>query len=364
MRRPLSGPFLNNAGLSCGMDALGRNTWVGVPRRVCDRSQVGKAKMSTAVSPKIGTRVAPRAGARRTLSKMLSLWQLYLLISVPTAFLIIFNYVPMVGVQVAFRDYGPLQGIWGSPWIGAREFTQFFQSPYFWPVIQNTLTLGVYSLVVGTPATIILALLLNEVKHAWFKKTVQTVTFLPYFISTVVLIGMVNILLSPSSGFLAQVANALGNHHPPDLLGNPDAFASIYVWSGVWQATGYGAVIYLAALASVSPTLYEAATIDGASRWRRIMHIDLPALAPTIVVLMILAAGNIMAVGFEKVFIMQNPLNLSTSEVITTYVYKLGLINDDFSFSSAVGLFNSGINFVLILIVNLVARRVSNTSLF
>ncbi len=313
---------------------------------------------------KTGARVVPRTGARGTVKKMANSWQLYLLIALPTTFLIIFNYIPMIWVQVAFRNYNPLQGVWGSPWIGAQEFTQFFQSPYFWPVIQNTLVLGVYTLVVGTPATIILALLLNEVKHMWFKKTVQTVTFLPYFISTVVLIGMLNIFLAPSAGFYGQAASFLGNQNPPDLLGNPGAFASIYVWSGIWQATGYGAVIYLAALASVNPSLYEAARIDGASRWRLMIHIDLPALRPTIVVLAILSAGSIMAVGFEKVYLMQNPLNLSASEVINTYVYKIGLVNADFSFSSAVGLFNSTVNFVLILLVNFVARRVSDTSLF
>ena len=316
------------------------------------------------IAARTGARVAPRTGARQTIKKMRDVWQLYLLIAIPTAFLIVFNYVPMVWVQVAFRDYNPLQGVWGSPWIGAREFIQFFQSPYFWPVIRNTLTVGLYSLAVGTPATIILALLLNEVKHAWFKKLVQTVTFLPYFISVVVMVGMLDIFLDPSSGFYGQVAALLGNHHPPDLLASPGAFPSIYVWSGVWQETGYGAVIYLAALASVDPTLYEAATIDGASRWRRMLAIDLPALRPTIVVLAILAAGNVMAVGFEKVYLLQNPLNLSTSEVINTYVYKIGLINDDFSFSSAIGLFNSTVNLVLILIVNFVARRVSETSLF
>lgn len=320
--------------------------------------------MTVAVSEQTRVRMSPRTGARRTIKKIAHLWQLYLLISVPTAFLIIFNYVPMVGVQIAFRSYSPLQGIWGSPWIGTQEFTQFFQSPYFWPVIQNTLVLGLYSLAVGTPATIILALLLNEVKHGWLKKLVQTTTFVPYFISTVVLIGMLDIFLSPSSGFYSQIAGLFGNQHPPDLIGNPNPFASIYVWSGVWQTTGYGAVIYLAALASVSPDQYEAAKIDGASRFKRMMNIDLPALRPTIVVLLILAVGNVMAVGFEKVFIMQNPLNLSTSEVINTYTYKIGLVNDDFSFSSAVGLFNSSINCVLILIVNFVARRVSDMSLF
>jgi putative aldouronate transport system permease protein len=320
--------------------------------------------MNITIAPRTRLSQRPRTGTRRLAGKMLSQWQLYLLISVPTAFLIVFNYLPMVGAQLAFRDYSPLQGIWGSPWIGTQEFTTFFASPYFWPVIKNTLVLGLYSLLAGTPAAIILALLLNEVKHGWFKRFTQTVTFFPYFISVVVLVGMMNILLSPTIGVLAQVYALFGVHNPPDLLGDPNAFASLYAWSGVWQTTGWSAVIYLAALATVDPSLYEAAQIDGASRLQRMLHIDLAAIRPTIVVLVILAAGSVMAVGFEKVYLMQNPLNLSTSEVINTYVYKIGLLNDDFSFSSAVGLFNSAINFVLILVVNLVARRVSDTSLF
>lgn len=320
--------------------------------------------MSFVTAPRTSAQPLAQTGTRRLARRIVDLWQLYLLIALPTAFLIVFNYVPMVGAQLAFRDYSPLQGIWGSPWIGIQEFSSFFSSPYFWPVIKNTLVLGLYSLLIGTPAAIILALLLNEVKHGWFKKFTQTVTFLPYFISVVVLIGMLNIILSPSIGILAQILSLFGNHAAPDLLGDPNAFASLYVWSGVWQTTGWSAVIYLAALSTVDPALYEAAQIDGAARWQRMLAIDLAAIRPTIVILVILAAGNVMTVGFEKVYLMQNPLNLSTSEVINTYVYKIGLLNDDFSFSSAVGLFNSVINFVLIVVVNLVARRISNISLF
>jgi putative aldouronate transport system permease protein len=311
----------------------------------------------------LGQPTAPRRSARRLLRTVGSLWQLYLLVSVPTAFLIVFNYLPMVGAQVAFRDWNPLAGIWGSPWIGTQEFSSFFSSPFFWPIIQNTLVLGLYSLLVSTPATILLALFLNEVKHGWYKKLVQTATFVPYFISVVVLIGTMDLLLNPDVGLVSQFFGLFGRH-APDLLGDPSAFPSLYVWSGIWQFTGWGAVIYLAALSNVSPSLYEAAMIDGASRWQRTLHIDWPAIKPTVIVLTILAAGNVMAVGFEKVYIMQNPLNLGTSEVINTYVYKIGLVNDDFSFSAAVGLFNSTINFALILAVNFVARWVSDTSLF
>jgi putative aldouronate transport system permease protein len=290
-------------------------------------------------------------------------WQLYLVIALPTAFLITFNYIPMVGVQIAFRDYNPIGGMWGSPWIGWQEFQFFVQSPYFWPLIQNTLTLSLYALVVGTPATVILALALNEVKHAAFKRVVQMVTYAPYFISTVVLVGMMEIILSPTNGLLNQLTAVVGVH-PPDLLGSPTAFPSLYVWSGVWQETGYGAVIYLAALANVNLELYEAARIDGASRWQKVRYVDFPAIRPTVIILTILAVGNLMGVGFEKVYLLQTPLNLSSSEIIATYVYKNGLLDANYSFAAAVGLFNSVVNFLLILIVNFIAKRVSNTSLF
>lgn len=309
------------------------------------------------------TRTASKSTRHRTLARIRRHWQLYLVIAVPTAFLVTFNYIPMAGVQIAFRDYNPIGGIWGSPWIGLQEFEFFFQSPYFWPLIQNTLTLSLYALLVGTPATIILALALNEVKHAAFKRTVQMVTYAPYFISTVVLVGMMFIILAPSGGLVGQITGLFGAK-APNLLASPDAFPSLYVWSGVWQETGYGAVIYLAALSTVNLELYEAARIDGASRWQKIIHIDLQALKPTVIILTILSVGNLLGVGFEKVYLLQNPLNLSTSEIIATYVYKNGLLDANYTFAAAVGLFNSVINFILILIVNFVARRISETSLF
>lgn len=290
-------------------------------------------------------------------------WQLYLLLLLPTAFLIVFNYVPMAGAQIAFRNYDPLQGIWGSPWIGLQEFDFFVQSPYFWQLIRNTLVLGVYSLLVGTPATIILALMLNEVKHAWFKKTVQMVTYLPYFISIVVMVAIIQIVLSPSTGLLGSISHVLGVT-APNWLGMPGAFPSIYVWSGVWQGTGFGAVIYLAALSNVNVELYDAARIDGASRWQRIVHIDFQAIKPTIVILFILSMGSVLGVGFEKDYLLQNDLNLSTSQIISTYTYQVGLLDANFSYAGVVGLFNSTVGFVLILASNAVARYVSGTSLF
>jgi putative aldouronate transport system permease protein len=306
-----------------------------------------------------------RLRKRSAVSKLARHWQLYILIAAPTAFLLIFNYWPMIGVQLAFRAYNPRLGMWGSPWVGMQEMNLWLQSPYFWPVLQNTLVIGVYSLIVGTCTSIVLALALNEAKHRWFKSTIQTVTYVPYFVSVVVLVGMMQLLFATSDSPWARLYGALGVHPSPDLFGNPNAFASLFVWSGVWQATGYGAVIYLAALSSVNPDLYDAARIDGASRLQRMLNIDWQAIRPTVIVLVILAVGGLLnAASFEKAYLLQNPLNLSTSEVISTYVYKIGLLNGDFSFAAAVGLFNSVVGFVLLLITNLVARVVSQTSLF
>lgn len=291
-------------------------------------------------------------------------WQLYLLIAVPLAFLITFNYIPMLGAQIAFRNYNPVQGIWGSPWIGFSEFHAWVTNPDFWPVMRNTLVISLYSLAVMTPATIILALALNEVRSRRFKKFVQTITYFPYFISVIVLVGIMQLVLSPGTGLLQQVASSVGIHNVPDWFGSPTAFPSLYVWSGVWQETGYGAIIYLGVLSTVNPTLYEAAKIDGASLLQKIRHIDFPAIRPTIVILLVLGLGSILGVGFEKVYLLQTPLNLSSSEVVSTYVYKMGLLQANFSFGAAVGLFNSFISLILIIIVNFVARRLAGSSLF
>ncbi|QHT59828.1 sugar ABC transporter permease [Paenibacillus lycopersici] len=296
--------------------------------------------------------------------RVLRHWQLYLILLLPTVFLITFNYVPMFGVQIAFKEFSPVKGIWGSPWVGGKQFDMFFTSPFFWPVIRNTLILSVYALLIGTPAAIFLALALNEVPSRRFKKVVQMTTYAPYFISTVVLVGILNIVLSPSTGIYGQFAHLFGIDQIYDILGQPKAFSSLYAWSGVWQETGYGAVIYLASLANINPELHEASRIDGASRLQRIIYIDLPSIRPTIIILLILSVGGLLSVGFEKVFLLQNTLNLNTSEVISTYVYKIGLVNTNFSFAVAVGLFNSVVGFVLVFATNLLARKYSDSSLF
>lgn len=291
-------------------------------------------------------------------------WQLYLVFIVPMSFLIVFNYVPMLGAQIAFRNYNPVQGIWHSPWAGFSEFNSFFKSPYFWPVIRNTLVLGVYTLLISTPSAVILALALNEVRNERFKQIVQMITYAPYFISVVVMVGMMEIILSPTTGLFAQIVHLFGVSQPPNILGSPAAFPSVYVWSGIWQETGYGAVIYLAALSNVNPELYEAARIDGASIFQKMRYIDFQSIKPTIIILVILSVGNLLRIGFEKVYLLQNSLNLSTSEVIATYVYKMGLVNANFSFASAVGLLDAMVGLILIVTVNVIARRISGTSLF
>lgn len=270
----------------------------------------------------------------------------------------------MLGVQIAFRDYNPVQGIWHSNWSGWKQFDFFFSSPYFGPIIKNTLRVSIYSLIVGTLSAIFLAIALNEIKNRRFKRTVQMVTYMPYFISTVVLVGLMDIILSPTAGLYGQIGRLLGIDSLPDIMGSPNAFPSLYAWSGVWQETGYGAVLYLAALSGVNPELYEAARIDGASRIQKVFRIDLPAIQPTIIVLFILSIGGLLGIGFEKVFLLQNILNQSTSEIISTYVYKVGLVDANYSFSVAVGLFNSVIGFVLIMISNFMAKRLTESSLF
>ncbi|MGZ9583612.1 ABC transporter permease [Paenibacillus marinisediminis] len=290
-------------------------------------------------------------------------WQLYLVISLPLVYLIVFKYIPMGGIVIAFKDYNVIQGIWSSPWVGMKYFNQFFASPNFWLYIKNTLGISVYGLLVGFPAPILLALALNEIRNGLFKKSVQMVSYAPYFISTVIMVSIIIVNLTPNVGIISKLFQFFGMENT-NFMGMPSLFKSIYVWSDVWQHTGYGAIIYIAALAGVNPELYEAAKVDGASRLQKIINVDIPTLIPVSVILLILNLGNIMKLGFEKIYLMQNPLNLSTSEVISTYVYKVGLLGSSFSFSAAIGFFNSVVNLILLVSVNYIARKLSSTSLW
>jgi putative aldouronate transport system permease protein len=290
-------------------------------------------------------------------------WQLYLIVVPIIFYFIVFKYIPMVNSVIAFKDYSVVKGIWGSPWAGFKHFNLFFSNPIFWDLIRNTLTLSIYHLAAGFPIPILLALALNEVRNGLFKRSVQMITYAPHFISTVVMVSMIMLVLSPKLGIVNTVFRSLGMEEI-DFLGNADLFRSVYVWSDIWQNAGYAAIIYLAALAGVDPSLYEAARVDGASRFQKIIHIDLPGLMPTAVIILILNLGGIMSVGFEKTYLLQNPLNLEASEVIATYVYKIGLLNANFSFATAVGLFNSIINLSLLVLVNAFAKRITKSSLW
>lgn len=289
-------------------------------------------------------------------------WQLYLFLLIPVVWILIFCYYPMLGAQIAFRKYVPTQGIWGSKWVGFANFEKFFSSYMFRRVLFNTLRISFYSLLASFPLTILLALVINSIQSLRFKKVVQMITYIPHFISVVVLVGMIIQMMSPVSGLYGAFYRLLGGAGMPvDILGKPDAFPHLYVWSGVWQSIGWGTIIYIAALAGVDPALHEAAEVDGATRWKRIIHIDIPSILPTASVMLILSCGGIMNVGFEKSFLMQNSLNLRVSEVISTYVYKVGLSGgaSDYSYSSAIGLFNSAINCILLISMNTLSKRMS-----
>ncbi|WP_099478718.1 ABC transporter permease [Paenibacillus ihbetae] len=290
-------------------------------------------------------------------------WQLYVLISPVIAYYILFQYVPMYGIQIAFKDFIATQGIWGSPWVGLDHFERFFNGYYFWRLIKNTLGIGLYSLAVGFPVPIILALLMNEVRAEKFKRFVQTITYAPHFLSIVVVVGMMMIFLSPRYGILNHFIEMFGGK-AINFMTEPGWFKTLYVLSDVWQTMGWSSIIYLAALAGIDNQLHEAARVDGATRLQRIWHINIPGIMPTIIILLILNIGSIMSIGFEKVLLMQNNLNMESSDIIATYVYRMGIQNAEYSFSAAVGLFNSVINFVLLVVVNFISRRVSETSLW
>ncbi|HEY8421023.1 MAG TPA: ABC transporter permease subunit [Thermoclostridium sp.] len=290
-------------------------------------------------------------------------WRLYVLLLPAVLYLAIFHYAPIYGLQIAFKDFVPSLGITGSKWVGLKHFKYFISSPQFPILMRNTLLLSVYSLIFTFPLPIILALMLNETRSVVLKKTVQNITYAPHFISTVVLCGMVIIFLSPSSGVINTFLKMLG-HEPVDFMTKEQYWRSIYIISGIWKNTGWSSIIYLAALSGVDPQLYDAAHIDGASRLQRIWHINIPGIIPTAVLLFIMNCGQIMSVGFEKVYLLQNSLNLPVSEVISTYVYKTGLLGAKFSYTSAIGLFNSVINVTLLLIVNKISSKVSDIMLF
>lgn len=290
-------------------------------------------------------------------------WQLYLLVLPALLYIIIFNYKPMYGIIIAFKDFSFRKGIWGSDWAGLENFQRLFRSPWFPVILKNTLVISLLSIVLTFPIPIILALLVNEIKNGKVKKTFQIVSYAPHFISTVVVCSMISLFLSPSTGVISYLVQALGGS-TDGWLTNTGSFKWLYIISGIWQGCGWGALIYYAALSGVDPTLLEAAEIDGANKLQRILHVNLPALLPTIVIMLIMRFGQVMSVGYEKVYLMQNDLNVMGSEVISTYVYKIGLQQGQFSFSTAVGLFNSVVNCVLLTIANWSSKKLSGSSMW
>lgn len=293
-------------------------------------------------------------------------WQLFLFLILPLLYIIIFAYGPMMGLQIAFKDFDAAKGVWGSPWIGLKHFKNFISSYQFARVLKNTLVTSVYSLVARFPVPILLALSINIMRNKRFKKATQMIVYVPHFISVVVLVGMVNQFFNPFVGLYGNIYKMMFGTNAPDLLSSPTSFLHLYVWSGVWQNMGWDSIIYLAALSSVSPDLHEAAQMDGASRLRRVISIDLPAIMPTIILLLIINAGQVMNLGFEKIYLMQNDVNLRLSEVISTYVYKVGISasGGNYSYATAIGMFNSIINFILVSTVNWLANKYGDTSLW
>ena len=292
-------------------------------------------------------------------------WQLYLLLIPVIAYYIVFKYVPMAGAQIAFKNFKFNMGIWGSPWVGLKNFERFFSSSQSFRMIGNTLTIGFMSLIFCFPFPIILALLINEIKSERMKNTVKTITYAPHFVSTIVVVGMMTAMCSPSTGVVNAIMTKLGIWEEPlYLMGRAKYFHVMYIISAIWKDCGWNAIIFISALAAIDVSLYEAAEVDGANRWQQLTKITLPSIIPTIVIMLILESGKVLNVGFEKAYAMQNDLNLSVSEVISTYTYKIGLEKLDYDYATAIGLFNSVVSFAMLMLVNGISKRVSETSLF
>ena len=288
---------------------------------------------------------------------------LYIMLAIPFLWYIIFKYIPMYGLQIAFKRFNPTLGITKSPWVGLTYFKQFFDSYYFGNILWNTVSLSLFTMLVGFPMPIILALLINEIKNTKFQKVVQNITYMPNFLSVVVIVSMLTLFSNRDYGLFYKIG-ALFGAAPVDFMAKPAWFQPLYVFSNVWQYMGFNAIIYIAALASVDQELYEAASIDGASRMQKIIHISLPCIMGTIIIMFIMRIGSLMSVGFEKVYLMQNSVTLSASEVISTFIYKNGIQKGQFSYSTAVGLFNSVINFTLLMLANFVSKKATKTSLW
>lgn len=314
---------------------------------------------SSTVAVKDNTKSRKRAPFFKRIAEHFHLyWQLWVFVLPSILFVILFSYVPMYGVQLAFRDFDFTKGLTGGKWVGWKYFHQFFVDPMFSEIITNTIRISLWSLVMGFIAPIFLALLINQIGNSKIKGFVQTITYMPHFISTVVMVSIIQIFLAPTTGLLGRF---LG---PTSILGDPNAFTPVYWVTEVWQHAGWNCIIYLAALSSVDLALYEAARIDGAGRLQLIRYVDIPTIMPTVGIMLILNMGSVLGVGFEKVWLMQNTLNITASEVISTYTYRIGMLNSQFSYSTAIGLFNAVVNFFFLIMANFIAKHTSDTSIF
>lgn len=294
-------------------------------------------------------------------------WELYLFLLLPMIYIIIFKYLPMGGLVVAFKDYKVRQGIWGSEWVGFDQFTRFLKSYMFKDIMVNTVVLSVYALLASFPFPIIFALTMNCIENKRFKKTTQTIVNMPHFISMVVMVGIIMMIFHNKHGIYGNLLHLITGKYPRDLFSSPQAFRHFYVWSGVWQNFGWGSIIYTAALSAVDPAYHEAAQLDGASRFQRVLYVDLPTIVPTVVTMLILKMGSVLTLGFEKIFLLQNDLNQLTSQVVSTYVYEMGISSKgvgNFSYATAIGMFNNVIELILLIIVNKISKKVSETSLW
>ena len=289
-------------------------------------------------------------------------WQFWAIIALPMIYAFVFAYIPMGGIIVAFQKYSPRKGILGSEWVGLKYFKQFFTTPSSRKIIFNTLYLGIYSLIAGFPIPILLAILLNEMRSKKYKKFIQMVTYAPYFISTVVMVGMMMRMMDMRTGIINRALQSIGIG-PINFFGEVNLFPSLYVWSGIWQGAGYSSIIYIAALAGVSPELQEAAIVDGANRFQRIKSVTLPSIAPTISIMLIMQIGRLMSLGYEKIILLYNGSTYETADVISTYVYRRGILSADFSYSTAVGLFQSVIGVILLVASNQISKKLSDSSL-
>lgn len=291
-------------------------------------------------------------------------WQLWIMLFPAMLYIFLFCYLPMYGIQLAFREYSFAAGITGGRFVGLKYFEQYFNSPMFWPTLKNTFLLSATSIIVGFPAPILLAMIINQIRRKKWRKIVQTTVYIPYFISVVVMVSMLNIMLANDGGVISNLLKEIGLvGKNVNILGSAKTFVPLYVLSGVWQSMGWNSIIFIAALSSVDTELYDACRIDGANRMQTMIHIDFPAIVPTIIILLIMNMGNVLNIGFDKIYLMQNSLNLGASQVISTYVYSVGIKSSQFSFGAAVGLFNTLINFLFLVITNQIAKRVSGTGL-